>query len=191
MDEQILEAIRSFVAEKVAEGFDDAERIIEYATEFLDDEHQRDDLGPHVERITAKLFEDHRRAQAEWVGPTDCDRLDGAFAALDRAGIVARQHFTCCSTCGHYEIGDEIAEASQDHEVTGYVFYHMQDTESARACGQLYLAYGSVEGTEERTTEVGRRIVQALQDAGLKTEWDGSPRTRVAVTGLDWKRRRP
>jgi hypothetical protein len=36
---------------------------------------------------------------------------------------------------------------------------------------------------------VGRRIVQALQDAGLKAEWDGSPGTRVAVVGLDWKRR--
>jgi hypothetical protein len=189
VDKEILDEISSLVAAKVAEGFDDAERIIEDTTESLEDEFQRNDLRPHVERRTAVLLEAHRQAQATWVGPTDCDRLDDAFEALDAEGIVARQHFSCCSNCGHSEIWGEIEEARQDGEVAGYVFYHMQDTESARGYGQLCLAYGSVEGSEAATAEVGRRIVAALEEAGLKTEWDGSPKRRILVS-LDWKRRR-
>ena len=188
--DKILAEIHSYVASRVAEGFDSKEAIIEQATECFEDEHQRDDLGPHAERITVKLLNEHRRAQTQWTFPTDCDKLDKAFAELDRGGIVARQNFTCCQTCGHSEIGDEIKQARAYREIHGYVFYHMQDTEQACASGHLYLAYGSVEEGEEPIANVGKRIVETLQRQGLRTDWNGSHNERVLVVGLDWKRRR-
>src|SRR5262245_23929207 len=114
MDE-ILQEIRSLVAARVTEGFDTQDAIVEQVTQSIEDEHGRDDLEPHVARITAELLEEHRRRQRDWVGPTDCDRLDAAFADLEGQGIVARQNFTCCQTCGHYEIWEEVRAAQQRH----------------------------------------------------------------------------
>ena len=89
--------------------------------------------------------------------PTDHDRLDDAFFTLDEAGIVARQDFTCCASCGHHEIWEEIgAEPAR-----GYVFFHWQDTETAARGDGLYLAYGSTSEGDEASVAVGREIVAA------------------------------
>ena len=31
-------------------------------------------------------------------------KINKAFNKLNRFGIVAKKNFTCCNTCGHYEI---------------------------------------------------------------------------------------
>jgi hypothetical protein len=182
------EEIRSFVADRVAEGFASEAEIVESATEHFEYETGQTGLGPEVARITAEEMGKHLRAQRLWARPTDCDRLDWAFAELDRAGIVARQNFTCCSTCGHHEIWDEIEQTKTRRRVEGYVFYHMQDTESAFAGGGLFLAYGAVKEGEEALIAVGEKIVLALERAGLRTEWNGNGDRRIQVVGLDWKR---
>ena len=120
----------------------------------------------------------------------DNDRLDEAFAELDRHGIVARQNFTCCQTCGHTEISYEIIEAEQHRPVRGYVFFHWQDTESAVRSGYLYLAYGSVSGKESESLVIAQEVVAALRRAGLDVDWDGSVRTRICIRDIEWQRRR-
>jgi hypothetical protein len=186
----ILNQVRCFVAQRVAEGFDDAEAIIQAAVEVVEADLDREELEAHAERFTTLALEEHQRAQSQWVGPTDCDRLDRAFEELEREGIVARQNFTCCQTCGHSEIGGEIALVqAQGREVHGYTFYHMQDTEGACADGFLYLAYGSVSGDRQETVNVGQRIARSLERAGLTVEWDGSAARRIGVR-LQWRRRR-
>jgi hypothetical protein len=97
MDE-ICAEVREMVARRVAEGFDPPEQIVDDVTECVEMDHEADELRPYVERVTAELLEEHRRRQGQWDGPTDCDRLDEAFAELDRGGVVARQNFTCCQT---------------------------------------------------------------------------------------------
>jgi hypothetical protein len=187
---ELLEEIRSFVAQRVAEGFDSEETIIESATEYFEDEHKRDDLRPEVTRITVELMAEHLRKQALWTKPTDCDRLDWAFAELDRDGIVARQNFSCCSNCGHGEIWDEIRQTEQEHPVEGYVFYHVQNTENACANGSLYLAYGTVKDDESALIAVGEKIAQTIERAGLRTEWNRQGNTCIRIVDLDWKRHR-
>jgi hypothetical protein len=189
MAEQI-EEIHSFVIQRVAEGFESTEDIIDSAIECFEVEEQDEVLRHEIACFTAERMAEHLRAQTQWPKPTDCDRLDWAFEELDRAGIVARQNFTCCSNCGHYEIWDEIKQAREEHPVEGYVFYHMQDTESAVEGGYLYLAYGAVEESEEAIETVGQKIVLALEKAGLRTEWNGKGNTRIRVIDFDWKRRR-
>ena len=173
----------------VAEGFSSRDSLIDNFTDIAEDEHDRDDLGPLVAGLVDAALAAHARRQARWKGETDCDRLDRAFEALEAEGVVARQNFTCCSTCGHYEIGDEIAGAEDEgREVAGYAFYHMQDTQRAAEGGGIYVRYGSNEGGPEPAA-VGRRIVAAVEAAGLKAEWDGSPNTCVLVR-LKWRKRR-
>ena len=75
-----LDDLREFIAAHVWEGFDSADDIVENATNYAYETLGRDDLQPDVERITAELIAAHRAEQAGWEGPTDCDRLDEAFA---------------------------------------------------------------------------------------------------------------
>jgi hypothetical protein len=132
--------------------------------------------------ILTPMWREHVAAQADW-GVTDCDRLTVAFAELDAGGIVAREHFACCQNCGTSEIW---GKAGPDHR--GYVFFHMQDTETA-GDGVLYLAYGSRSNLTEETIAVGHEVVRVLQAHGFRTSWDGSERTRLQITDLEWQKR--
>jgi hypothetical protein len=186
----IPEGVQSFIASRIEEGFDSGEQIIEDAAEHARDEHGLDDLEPQIERITAELLAEHRQEQSGWIGPTDCDKLDAAFDDLEEAGIVARQNFSCCSNCGHGEIWGEIEETQAERKVTGYVFYHMQDTEGVCSSGSLYLKFGAVAKSEKAMTGVGRKIVRALTKQGLHAVWNGDPGRCVEVHRLQWRRRR-
>ena len=183
-----IEEIRSFVAQRVTEGFQSTEDIIDSTIECFEVE-ENEELCQEIARFTAKRMVEHLQSQSQWPATTDCDRLDWVFEELDRGGIVARQNFSCCCNCGHGEIWGEIQQAREKHPVEGYVFYHMQDTEAAVECGSFYLAYGSVEEAEEALIAIGRKIVLALERGGLRTEWNGQGDTRIRVVDFDWKRR--
>lgn len=132
--------------------------------------------------ILAPMWREHAAAQADW-GTTDCDRITAAFAELDQSGIIAREHFSCCQNCGTAEIW-----AEADLTDRGYVFFHIQDTETA-GDGVLYLAYGSRSNEPEDTVAVGREVVDTLQAHGLRTTWNGSESTRIQITDLEWRKR--
>jgi hypothetical protein len=188
--DNVLESIRGYIAERVTEGFYTREEIVDDAADYANDEFERVDLDSVIELTADELIEAHYQAQTEWTAPTDCDKLDVAFADLDAAGIVARQNFTCCQTCGHSEIQSEIEWTQQHRPVEGYVFYHMQDTDSAREGYGLFLAYGAVDHNNDQAfQQVGWRIVERLKQAGLEASWDGDLNKRIFVQ-VDWKRRR-
>jgi len=190
IDDPIRQSATAFIRQHVAMGFDDADTIHGAALDHLAAECDFEILEPYLGRLTRELLAEHIRAQDAWPAETDCDRLDFAFLVLEEEqGIVARQHFTCCQTDGHNDIWLEVREAQQHGPVTGYVFYHQQDTETAVQHGKLFLAFGAVQESDAATCEIGRRIVQALRDAGLSVEWSGSPRER-AVVKLNWQKRR-
>ena len=164
--------------------------MIESAVDYL-----RDDYGSYLVRheaakITDELLHLHYEDQRTWTHETDCDKLDEAFAELDRKGIVARQNFTCCQTCGHTEIGYEIDDALEYRPVRGYVFFHKQDTEHVVETDRLYLAYGSVEGKEDDSIEIGHEVVAVLRRAGLSVEWNGMIQKRICIKNIHWQRRR-
>lgn len=189
MDE-VLEALRSFIAFRIREGFESAHEVVENATNYALEEYGREDLQPAIKRITAKLLSAHRAEQASWESATDCDRLDEAFGALDQQGIVARQDFSCCTNCGHTDIWDEIAQVEQHRPVEGYVFYHPQCTERAIKSGQLLLAYGCKEDDSEALARVANKVVEELRRVGLDAKWQGNAGYPIVVDGIDWRRRR-
>lgn len=204
--EKLLPAMRAFIAHKITEGFDPMARIIDQAVDLFarneaycpsywefraGDESLHPDTAvrPHIERITADLWEERRRLEATWNEPTDCDHLDQAFAALEREGIVAGQNLLCCMTCARAEIAVRIGQKINTGQVVrGCVYYHEQDT--ARVpYGHLLLAFGSTQNDDENTVRIGRRIVDALAQAGLNTEWKDDPNARILLH-LDWRKRR-
>ncbi len=129
--------------------------------------------------------------QEGWPILTDFDRLELAFEMLEDEGIVARQNFTCCGTCGAAEIGTEIDDFEAiGRKASGYVFFHQQDTESAVESGSLYISYGAADSEtgDEASVAIGRKLHDTLQSVGLKPIWDGKINHRVGVA-VDWKRR--
>jgi hypothetical protein len=184
------EDLREFIAHRVREGFESAHEIVENAHDWASDKYERDDLLPEIKRLTAELVAAHQAEQVGWGPTTDCDRLDQAFAALNRQGIVARQDFSCCNNCGFTEIWDEVEEAEMQHPVEGYVFYHLQFTERAIKTGQLLMAYGCLDEDPEALQRVGNKIVSELRRAGLNASWGRTVGHPIVVEGMVWGRRR-
>jgi hypothetical protein len=188
--DDLLSELREQISGDVAAGFDDAERIVDRAVTTYEGEADPSFLDEHARRILQEELAAHAVEQESWPAETDCDRLDAAFAALERAGIVARQHFTCCGTCGLAEIDREIEAAEAGGGRTrGYTFYHWQDTEAAVNGHGICLYYGSCDAGEAADLSIGREIEAELKRQGLAPKWNGSLDRRIEVP-LDWKRRR-
>jgi hypothetical protein len=188
--DNIFGDLRSFIAYRIREGFESVHEIVENAASYVRETHGRDDLQPEIKRLTAELLAAHQAEQAGWDGPTDCDRLDEAFAALNQQGIVARQDFSCCNNCGFTEIWDEIEEEEKRQPVEGYVFYHLQYTERVIETRQLLMAYGCIEDDDAALVRVANKIVTELRRVGLDATWQGTARHPLVVNGIVWRRRR-
>ena len=186
-----LEELRGYISRDVKSGFVSHEDIIGNALDVLSDECDAEALRPHAERVLREEIEALQTAQRNWPEMTDYERLEQAFNNLEGQGIVCRQNFTCCGTCGSAEIWDEIDNArEQGKPVRGYAFFHMQDTESAVDGYGLHLNYGAVEEGEVPALDVARQIAREIAGSGLTIDWDGSWAKRIGVK-LDWKRRLP
>jgi hypothetical protein len=60
-------------------------------------------------------------------------RLQAAFRRLRREGYAARMNFSCCGTCGSYELSQEVTK----RRLAGYVFWHRQANDAFSLSGDL------------------------------------------------------
>jgi hypothetical protein len=172
-------------------GLADLGTLAHDSSEVFADEAEPSDIEAFARASLQDILIDYRAEQKGWPSPTDCDRLDAAFADLEAKGIIARQNFWCCGTCGLGAIDDEVKQAEASGiNVRGFTFYHEQDTEAAVGGRGVFLYYGSVEDAEASALGIAREIEHSLRSHGLETLWDGSLSKRIGVT-LDWKRRQP
>jgi len=188
IDPRALELIRT----RIWSGFDDRDAVEDLAIELVadDDRGAFDALMDHADRQFVLKAE----AEASWPTETDCDRLDRAFAALEATGIAALHD----EGVSRDEGLDGAARARADFpgELDGFCLYQRPDVEAALRGEGLSIGYGGFpdpatprEQAEAATTEVGRRVQAALEEAGLAVRWSGSPGDRLLVTPFDWKRR--
>src|SRR5262245_54076519 len=96
--QQTIDEMRGYIQRKTAAGFNPPKDIPDSAVEAFSDEQAPEVLRPIAERLTREAVEAQLAAQERWPAVTDCDLLDRAFEELERAGVVARQNFTCCQT---------------------------------------------------------------------------------------------
>lgn len=158
----------------------------------LAEDFREEASAKEVKRLAGPMIEERRRAlaRARWPKVTDCDRLARAFAALEESGIVARENFWCCETCGSLAMADEIKRIGRKRAVRGYVFFDQQATETAVTEGLLRLAYGAKGRGKAESAAVGREVVRAVRAAGLKASWGGTLEDWVEVA-MKWRRRGP
>lgn len=189
-DKEALATIQAFIETNVKAGFESEKEVVRAALDYMEGEADPAFLLPRAKRFAREAFQRLRNEQPTWPKITDCDRLDAAFEELERNGIISRQNFSCCLTCGSYEIGDEMQKAADSgRDVRGYTFYHMQDTENAAAGGDIFLCYGAVDEPEEARIALANEIVSTIKKYGLDPVWNGDLGRRIQVP-LDWKRRR-
>jgi hypothetical protein len=184
--------LHDFIKVQVAVGYATIGEIVEEAVQVFaaDTTADANALRGAALAVADRALSAHVADQANWPDTTDCDRLDTAFAELDRTGIVARQHFSCCGTCGAHEIHDEMDQAEKaGTPPRGYTFFHVQDTEHAVGGDLLYLSYGAVNRDKTASVAVGREVVAVLGRHGLSPAWNGKHAHRIALP-LTWQRRR-
>lgn len=187
---EALDLLRTQIERDVAGGFYDEDEILRSAAAGFEEILDAKLLRRQAQQYLRDALAHHSAEQRTWPEHTDCDRLDAAFEALEAEGVIARQNFSCCGTCGSSEIWDEVSAAEEaGASPRGYAFYHMQDTEAATEGGGLYLNYGACGEGEAAALEIAREIVARIEEHGLKTHWDGTWETRIGID-IDWKRRR-
>jgi hypothetical protein len=186
-DELIREQARS----RVAGGYDSRAEIIEFLVDVYGDDYPDVDMEKLATRATDEALIAHRREEATWRGTTDCDRLQAAFARLEKGGILAREKYADCQNCGVSDISAEMEAAhKKGRRVVGYTFFHDQDVEDVVESGSLYLSYGPYEDDDEAARRVGDRVVNVLRSAGLDAQWSGSAEDRIQLVDLTWHKRR-
>ncbi|MCX4794895.1 MULTISPECIES: DUF6891 domain-containing protein [unclassified Streptomyces] len=184
LDEDELEELEKRVREVLVGGYASRAELAELAEEYLVTEDRRPVSREQAEALADRMWLERVAEQATWQGETDPERLTRAFTALQKAGITARENFTCCRNCGQSEIGGEGGP-----DARGFVYFHTQCTDSAAAGHGLMLLYGGCDGSSETTEVIGNEVVAALEAAGLNAEWDRDPGQAITVTPLDWCRR--
>lgn len=187
IDESLQAKLSEFIRVRVDIADGDFRDIVKWTLEVY---HEEGELTSLAEQLAAAEIHRHLAEQSGWPEVTESDRLTTAFRDLDRAGIVARENFTCCQSCGTSEIG---AEAIAGESPRGYVFYHHQDAEVAAGGGGIYLAYGILhDGTAmpdpADTAAIGAQIVEVLRRHELSVEWNGEAGKRIFVP-ITWQRR--
>ena len=181
--------VRLYILQLLNEGVTPYEEIVFSVVDYFTGEYEEDLVTECAQRLVPLLYDARVEEQTMWPEETDCDRLDRVFTTLESMGVVARQDFTCCQTCGHSEIWDEMKEASKSREVIGYTFYHHQDLERMADSGSCYLAFGACEDNDELKKKVAELICQALKEEGFKVDWEGSLDKRILIRDVDWKKR--
>jgi hypothetical protein len=187
----LFDDVCDFVTDEVAAGFLPTEAIVdEVLARFGQASPDHERLRRAALTLAETAMAAHREAQESWPSTTDCERLDAAFATLDGAGVVARQHFSCCGTCGADEIRAELQQAEKaGRPARGYTFFHVQDTAHAISGEGLYLSYGALEPGSDAAVAIGHEVVAALRDQGLTPAWNGKIAHRILLP-LEWRRRR-
>lgn len=166
------------------------------------EELEAEDIGEEqADRAFDAVLAARRAQQAAW-GPDDVLPLTAAFDALAEAGIVAREHFSCCGTCGSAEIG---GERDDTRTWRGYVYYHQQDTESLISSRSTYVGYGAFldafmteeewlalseqerEETYDRITVdlMNDEVIPVLERHGVNVVWDRRLATRILLEDVD------
>jgi hypothetical protein len=173
----------------VRAGFYSRKRVVEILCEEM---YPPGELN--TEEVSAAVDEELANYEAKkrtWPEVTDCDRLNAAFDAMNRRGIIALQNVGNTQSDGHEDFRAALKKHPRRSDVIGYCFYHSQDLERAIRGGGLFLAFGPVDPRDEeiRGREIGKLVREELERAGLKVEWDGTFAKRMRIPQLVWQRR--
>jgi hypothetical protein len=182
--------IRHWVRSYVWSGEYDGEEVVLLIEDQLGEGDEVDEgwlRGVIRGEVAAK-----RKAEETWPEVTDCDRLERAFQALQRQGVIALHRAGFTQSDGLDEVEEDYREAGgKASNYAGHCFYTEQVQEGALDGAGMYIGFGHLSGDDAKGVEVGHLLRAALESEGLSVEWDGTIKTRLFVKGFRWQRRSP
>ncbi len=177
------------IASMVRSGFYDRERLIEVFTEEM---YAPGELEPNeVASAIDEQFSAYEQEKLSYPTTTDCDRLDAAFAKMNEQRVIAIQNAGYTQSDGYDDVYEIYAQHTDKGSTLGYCYYHGQDLERAVNGGGLFLSFGPISPTDEQTIgiEVGNIVRDALKQAGLSVDWNGTFEQRLSIPKLNWQKR--
>jgi hypothetical protein len=185
----LLTEARELIGWRVADGFLPRDELITLAVAAADN---RETLRAELVSVVDEELAAHRAREQTWRHATDADRLTRAFQALEKQGVIARERFTDCRTCGVAEmklLREELLE--QGKRADGFVFYTEQDADGVSESGELMLEYGSFRDDPAATARIGQRVHEVLSSERFEpAEESDEGETYLVLSGLEWQRRR-
>jgi hypothetical protein len=164
-------------------------------------------VSEELERAWSAKLEEEK----SWPAVTDWDRLDAAFARLEVGGIMAMHNAGVeYSDCSSMVATEYHVRGAMKSRIVGYCLYQRKDIEKAIgidppcAIGMdpailrkkpsrdgVELHFGDIDGDLKKGVEIGRRVAAAVEEAGLRTSWNGTINKRILVHMRWQKRYRP
>lgn len=170
-------------------GLFDSEAIETWAMRKFGNEFDPVDLRQSLPGILAETAASVAEEQSHWPQTTDCDRLDAAFDASTKQGILAR-HPDASEDLDFIVMWDELREKAVQQRRAGFVFYHVGAVQEALNSGVLPLTFGTPEACDSADFALADKIVRVLESHGLTCDRSSVPGGKILVR-LDWKRRSP
>lgn len=142
--------------------------------------------------------------------PND-QRLNKAFKAMRKVGLLARQNYLCCGNCGGTALAnraevvlDKAVDGATDYDekalrlfgsrytslIKGCVFFHEQDNEHRMRERKFMLRFGELNTSKYGTIglptkEVGELVCRILTECQIAYTWDGNPDRCIEVNELE------
>lgn len=180
-------------------GEDDAEEYASLFEDELDAANVDDEASLAFFTSAIQL----RRNQQDSWGEFPTTALPQAFAELAEIGILGRENFSCCGTCGSSEIWDERDDTRQWR---GYLYYHTQDTDNIFESRETYVGYGAFldafyaekewkkvkkKDREETYDTITRNLMvnevfPVLEKHGIEVEWNQNLDTRILLKNVEY-----
>lgn len=178
-------------------GFLDADEIrTAFLDEFLDGvlaDADRAAIGEEIERRLTAAEE----LQRTWTGPTTYDRLERAFARLNRSDQVVAVHNAGLT---QQEAMDLVAAECKERGgsragILGGVYYTEQDIDNALDTRVLRLGYFAI-GPDVAACDAGiakmmPKVLSRLIAEDLPATWNGDQAAKIDIAPLDWTKRLP
>ena len=185
LDTEVMDLITLWVRK----GFYDKHKL---RTIVCDDQYEGKldpaEVAAAIDLATATLESE----QSSWPAVTDCDRLDAAFDALNRRGVIAQQNSGYFQSDGYDDFEDAYKLHPNKSSVIGYCYYGEQDLERAMEGGGLSFYFGPANPKDEDTIglEIGKIVREELERAGLQVKWSGLFAERINIPSMVWQKRR-
>lgn len=173
----------------VRSGFYQRAEILERLRERVEDEGVDEEILDELDELLVAEFRKRKTDESGWERETTNDRIDRAFAELNANGIVAMQNAGYTMSEGWEDVNEVARERTP--RPRGATFYHGQDLERAIDGQGLMLAYGAyVDGDNDAASVVlAQDICDVLARHGVKTTWDGTVTSRIAIPKFTWQKR--
>lgn len=195
---EVLEAVWS----DLLTGLSDIDALAETAVFIIEDDFELTNKDATAIAEALLAYRRTQLAEAKAAGRLQPSRLTAAFDEINAQNVLALQNFSCCGTCGSSEAAGEMYEK----DTRGYIYFHMQDTETLIESAETYLGYGvnwhhlcSKEQydamSEAQQDEAYANACQKLADEVLKPifarhdinfDWNGDVSLRMRISNADY-----